>query len=196
MRRVLSSLKPSPAMAVAVAALLVASTGWAIAATSNSPVIRACANKKSGALRLASKCRHRERRVSWNVQGPAGLPGAKGKPGLRGFVGAQGITGAQGLRGATGATGPSGISGYEIVSGPPAPSSGGGADEAAAIAACPEGKNVLAGGFSSTGVENTQLFVMEDKPIGPTAWLVKTASATPTAKYEIIPWAVCATVTS
>jgi hypothetical protein len=195
MRRVLSSLKPSPAMAVGVAALLVASTGWALAATSSSPVIRACANKKTGALRVAGKCRHRERRVSWNVQGPAGLPGAKGQPGLRGFAGAQGIAGAQGLRGATGATGPSGISGYEIVSEPPVKSSGGGADEAAVIAACPEGKNVLAAGFSSTG-ENTQLFVMEDRPISPTGWFIKTASAAPTAKYEITPWTVCATVTS
>jgi hypothetical protein len=195
MRRVLSSLKPSPAMAIAVTALLVASTGWAIAATSTNPVIRACANKKTGALRLASKCRHRERSVSWNVQGPAGLPGAKGQPGVRGFAGVQGIAGAQGLRGLTGATGPSGISGYEIVSGTPVASSGGGADEASTIAACPEGKNALAAGFSSTG-ENTQLFVMEDRPLGPTAWFIKTASAAPTAKYEITPWAVCATVTS
>jgi hypothetical protein len=54
---------------------------------------------------------------------------------------------------------------------------------------------LLAAGFSSTG-ENTQLFVMEDRPISPTGWFIKTASAAATANYEITPRAVCATVTS
>jgi hypothetical protein len=95
MRRVLSSLKPSPALAVALAAALAASTGWAVAATSTSPAIRGCANKKTGALRLASKCRRSERRVSWSVRGPVGLQGlrgAAGQPGLQGVQGPKGET--------------------------------------------------------------------------------------------------------
>jgi hypothetical protein len=195
MPRKLSSLLPSRSMAVAFAALLAACGGLAVAATSSSPIIRACAKKKTGALRLASKCHRNERGLTWNITGPIGAQGPRGFNGKQGAGGTQGIAGAQGLRGLTGATGPSGISGYEIVSGPPAASSGGGADEAVTIAACPEGKNALAAGFSSTG-ENTQLFVMEDRPISPTGWFIKTASAAPTAKYEITPWAVCATVTS
>jgi hypothetical protein len=56
-------------------------------------VIRACANKKTGALRLASKCRRSERRVSWSVQGPAGLQGLRGPTGQAGLPGSKGETG-------------------------------------------------------------------------------------------------------
>ena len=89
-------LIPSPAMAVAFAALL-ASTGLALAATSNNPVIRACANKKTGALRLASKCRRSERSVSWSQRGPEGPRGT----GAVGAIGASGPQGAQGNPGPT-----------------------------------------------------------------------------------------------
>ena len=83
-------------MAISVAALLAASGGLAVAASSSGPVIRACANKKTGGLRLASKCRRGERSVSWNQVGPAG---AAGKTGATGVAGAVGATGAQGLQG-------------------------------------------------------------------------------------------------
>ena len=99
MRCRLSFLMPSPAMAVAVAALLAAGTGLAVAASSSSPVIRACANKKTGVLRLANKCRKSERSVSWNqsgVQGPQGLTGATGAPGATGAQGNEGQRGPQG----------------------------------------------------------------------------------------------------
>jgi hypothetical protein len=86
-------LIPPPAMAVALVALLAASTGWAIAATSNHPVIRACANKKTGVLRLAKRCRRRERSISWDKEG---------------------FQGPQGLTGATGATGPAGPTGEQL----------------------------------------------------------------------------------
>jgi hypothetical protein len=75
MGRKLSSLAPSPAMAISVAALLAASGGLAVAANSSGPVIRACANKRTGVLRLASKCRRGERPVSWNQIGPVGGTG-------------------------------------------------------------------------------------------------------------------------
>jgi len=100
MRHRLSLLVPSPTMAVAVAAVLVASAGLAVAATSTSvPVIRACANRRTGALRLAGRCHRNERSVSWNQTGPQG-PG--------GPTGAGGATGQQGNPGPTSDVLPSG----------------------------------------------------------------------------------------
>ena len=95
MRHRLSSLMPSPAMAVAFAALLAACTGLAVAAGSSGQVIHACANKKTGALRIAntSKCRHGELPVRWNLTGPQGLRGPAGATGATGASGAQGTPG-------------------------------------------------------------------------------------------------------
>jgi hypothetical protein len=102
MNRRARQLVPSPAMAVAFAALLAACSGLAVAASSSTPVIHACANKKSGALRLAGKCRRSERATSWSQTGPQGLRG------LPGTVGASGATGAAGAAGGRGETGPQG----------------------------------------------------------------------------------------
>jgi hypothetical protein len=91
-----SFLRGSRAMsyvAVAVVAALAAGGGWALGA-SRSGVIHACANKRTGALRLARKCkRRREGAVVWNTQGPRGLTG---QPGPKGQTGAQGQAGANG----------------------------------------------------------------------------------------------------
>ncbi|MGN6866772.1 MAG: hypothetical protein ACTHMY_00050 [Solirubrobacteraceae bacterium] len=76
---------------VGVAALVVA-TGSAMAAGSGS-AIHACAKKSNGTLRLASRCKHSENAVSWNLngvpgpQGPVGMPGAQGTPGVAGGLG-------------------------------------------------------------------------------------------------------------
>lgn len=97
MRRILFSLLPSPAMAVALAVLVAVSGGMAIAADSpNGPVIKACADKKTGALRLASKCRRSERSIRWNQIGPQGPAGLAGPTGAGGASGAAGQTGPQG----------------------------------------------------------------------------------------------------
>jgi hypothetical protein len=89
-------------MAVALATLLAATGGLAVAATSSSPVMRACANKQTGALRLAGKCRRSERSVSWNREGAQGPPGATGATGVPGTTGATGGTGGQGPQGPQG----------------------------------------------------------------------------------------------
>jgi hypothetical protein len=99
MRHRLSFLMPSPAMAIAVAALVAACCGLAVAASSSSPVIRACANKKTGALRLNTKCRRSERRISWSQTGPQGSTGARGPAGLTGATGAAGPQGKEGPQG-------------------------------------------------------------------------------------------------
>jgi hypothetical protein len=98
-------------MAVALAVLLAACGGLALAATPSSPVIKACANKRSGALRIARRCRHGERFVSWNVQGPQGNRGFTGPRGFKGATGATGATGAAGPKGTQGEQGP-GASGF------------------------------------------------------------------------------------
>jgi len=56
--------------------------------------ISACANKSTGALRIASKCAKTENPISWGKQGevgPKGDPGARGLPGLQGPAGSSAI---------------------------------------------------------------------------------------------------------
>ena len=84
-------------MAVAFTVLVAVSGGLAVAATSaGGPVIGACANKKTGALRLASKCRRNERAIRWNQTGPQGPGGPAGPAGANGTSGGAGQTGPQG----------------------------------------------------------------------------------------------------
>jgi hypothetical protein len=69
-----------------IAALLVAvavGDGWAVAASGGSK-IHACSAKKTGALRIAKKCKRSERTVTWNTQGRRG---ARGRTGPRGHTG-------------------------------------------------------------------------------------------------------------
>jgi hypothetical protein len=89
----------------ATGALVLAASGFAIAATGSSGVINACAAKRGGALRVAKKCRHTEKRVSWNRQGPAGAAGQTGQNGQPGTNGQNGQAGQNGLDGQNGAPG-------------------------------------------------------------------------------------------
>jgi hypothetical protein len=75
-----------------------ACAGVAIAANSSSGALHACANERTGALKLLThgKCKHSEREVSWNAVGPAGKPGSRGASGLQGAAGVTGVTGAAG----------------------------------------------------------------------------------------------------
>jgi hypothetical protein len=88
--------------------LLLGGGAWA-AATSFAPAIHACYSKRTGALRVASRCRRSERALSWNRVGPRGLTGRNGANGANGRNGANGATGATGGAGATGPTGPSDV---------------------------------------------------------------------------------------
>jgi hypothetical protein len=109
MRWLSSSLKPSATKAILALGLIVACSGWAAAATPSGPLVRACANKRTGALRLAGKCRRNERSVSWNQIGRQGQPGA------RGLAGATGPTGAPGPGGFSFAFGPMGDTPEQII---------------------------------------------------------------------------------
>ena len=105
----LALARRSPTLALAILALLAIFAGLAVAATStSSTVIRACANKRTGALRVSSRCHRNERPLSWNHDGPAGARGPRGLSGLRGATGATGSKGATGAKGIPGSQGPPG----------------------------------------------------------------------------------------
>jgi hypothetical protein len=102
MNRLIKSQPRSGYLVVALVAAIAAGGGWAFAAGSGG-TLHACARKKTGALRLASRCKRNERAVAWNIEGRRGAGGPRG---LRGASGGRGIPGAQG---ATGAQGPAGV---------------------------------------------------------------------------------------
>lgn len=170
MRHRLSFIMPSPAMAVAVAGLIAACSGIAVAASSSNPVIRACANKKTGALRLASKCRHSERSVSWSqkgLEGPRGLTGA---------------TGATGGTGATGPQGPSKLSAVTEVLGPEVFVEPGKFNSS--VAKCPKGTRAISGGSMVEAEQATPDIVISRAVAGRTAWALEVGS-TITNKEDI-----------
>ena len=76
----------SPSLVVSVVALVVAAGGAALAASSPSTkVIHACKNRRTGTLRIGTKCRHHERSViSWNQAGQVGPMGLQGQTGPAG----------------------------------------------------------------------------------------------------------------
>jgi hypothetical protein len=77
---------------------VLATAGTAVAVTVSAPdPINACVSKKDGELRIldpGKTCKTRsEDPLSWNVQGPQGLPGLPGTPGPQGSPGPQGEPG-------------------------------------------------------------------------------------------------------
>lgn len=83
-----------------------------VTATTNTTSVSACADKKTGALRLktAKKCKSTERSVTWSSSATSGQTGAQGPAGEQGPAGAQGIQGVQGAAGAQGSIGANGLS--------------------------------------------------------------------------------------
>lgn len=94
---------------VAFAALFLALGGTSYAVTtagfvSHSGVITACANTRSGKVRLVksgARCHRGEQRLAWNQRGFRGKTGAPGPTGKTGATGPSGATGATGLGGAS-----------------------------------------------------------------------------------------------
>jgi hypothetical protein len=104
---------------ITTVAVTLCATALASAATPAS--IKACANKKSGALRLLAKgtCTKKERALSLSQTGPAGPAGPGGAAGAPGAPGAQGPAGSPG---APGADGTQGLQGIQGATGTPDPS--------------------------------------------------------------------------
>lgn len=90
----------SPALGVSIAALVLAASGGAYAATSGSSgSIVACVHHKGGGLYVAHKCVSHDKRLQWNVAGPtgpAGRDGSSGPPGPAGNIGETGPPGSSG----------------------------------------------------------------------------------------------------
>jgi hypothetical protein len=106
-------LRPSPALAVAVIAMVFAlgGVGWA-AIPDSSGVIQGCYQKDHGQLRVIDtqehqSCKHSEVPLSWSQTGPQGATGPQGPKGDTGATGPQGPKGDTGPTGPQGATGPS-----------------------------------------------------------------------------------------
>lgn len=93
--------------------------GLSSAIAANTPQIRACADRATGALRLlaSGKCTKRERLIVWSQdgpQGPQGEPGAQGEVGPAGPAGPSGPQGPQGP-GGRGPQGPAGPQGPGVI---------------------------------------------------------------------------------
>jgi hypothetical protein len=107
-----------------------------------SETIYGCVRDHIGIVRIVgehSRCLPLERKISWNVQGPAGTPGpmgpagATGEQGLPGETGPSGIPGASGLMGSKGDTGAAGYTGSTGTTGP----AGAKGDFGAGLLVCP-----------------------------------------------------------
>jgi hypothetical protein len=96
--------------------------GVTLAQAASAPTVKACADKKTGALRLSGKCKKTEKAVSWAQQGPGGSTGPAGPLGPAGATGAGGPAGTPGPKGDTG---PSDVYTFEasadITPSPPVP---------------------------------------------------------------------------
>jgi hypothetical protein len=109
---------------VLIAALAVSGVAVASSSQGSAETVRACASKKTGALRLLrarQRCRSAETPVSWNARGLRGPAGARGAAGPAGAAGAAGPQGAPGAPGATGAQGPAGLGKGYVGPDPPDP---------------------------------------------------------------------------
>jgi type VI secretion system secreted protein Hcp len=110
-----TKLRPAKKLAVGVAVVATLGAAAALGAVlipDTSGVIHGCYDH-GGHLRVlvaGDTCHGDEQAISWNQQGPPGLPGA---------VGATGAAGPSGLPGPIGASGPPGRDGRDGVQGPP-----------------------------------------------------------------------------
>lgn len=99
------SWRLSTFVAAALAFALTLGTNLAV---SKPEGITGCVNKKTGILRIASKCNSAERSIQWSVFGPQGIQGPKGENGDRGLQGNPGLSVVSGYGSPTAFTGEEG----------------------------------------------------------------------------------------
>jgi hypothetical protein len=88
--------RPSPALIVAIVAVVIATTGFAVAKIpGKGGVIHACYEKESGALRVVNhkKCPRGSKALAWNQKGRKGSKGSRGAAGAKGDTGNTGASG-------------------------------------------------------------------------------------------------------
>lgn len=150
----------------------------AVSGDGEGQVIHACAGP-NGQLRVVAAeepCRKPETRLSWNQQGPAGLPGqngAQGEPGPRGDPGPPGPRGEQGPAGPPGARGEPG------EQGPPGPAGSRAVDGLEIVTKlsardsstwrmlgvnCPTGKVAISGGVSLSTMTTGSVALIASRP--------------------------------
>ena len=80
-------------LGVTITAVALGAVSYVSAA--NDSVLTACANKKTGVMRLLTKgsCSKSESKISWNIQGLSGTQGLQGPRGANGLDGPMGSTG-------------------------------------------------------------------------------------------------------
>jgi hypothetical protein len=101
--------------------LIAITTTFAIASTGSVKTISGCVDKKTGALRISSKCLKTETQLMWNqggIQGEVGPQGTAGLNGIDGLIGPQGPQGLQGIQGPQGLPGKDGVNGAMGPQGP------------------------------------------------------------------------------
>jgi hypothetical protein len=95
----------TPALGVAIAALVLAASGVSYAAATRSPgTISGCVHHKGGGLYVARKCARHDRRLTWSVRGLSGSRGTTGASGTPGAAGTPGTPGTPGQPGTPGAS--------------------------------------------------------------------------------------------
>jgi hypothetical protein len=157
--------------AAAVTLPLVAAAATA-AVPDASGAFHGCYLKTTGVLRVIdpassstarNHCKTTERAISWNEQGPQGLPGADGAQGPEGPAGVQGPAGEQGPAGSG-----AGLSGVELVQEiftvPPTIKG-----PLQAEMACGPGKVVLTPGYQVT-LGTGSVTLVSSSPIGTGGW--------------------------
>src|SRR4051794_23129530 len=82
--------------------------------------IHACVDLREGEIRIvkpSEPCKRDEKRLMWNVEGPAGPTGPAGPQGPTGSIGPQGPAGPQGSVGPQGLQGAEGLTGLQGAQG-------------------------------------------------------------------------------
>lgn len=180
--------RPSPALVIAIIALVFSMAGGASAAKRLITGADIKDNSLTGAdVRNGSLISADFRRGSV-PKGPAGPSGVQGPPGVAGPAGAAGAAGAQGAPG---------LSGLEVVQ---STTDADGGDKKNAAITCPSGKKAIAGGANIVGTTTDQggPFILRSAPSGDTQWAV---SANESSEFQGGSWAlrvfaVCANVAS
>jgi Collagen triple helix repeat (20 copies) len=197
--------RPSAVTLVAIVAVVIGMGGLAVATIPNPDgTVTACYQKSNGALRVVDekkRCRSGERRLTFNVKGEDGLPGAPGPTGPPGPTGSPGSpgptgpTGSPGLPGETGATGPAGFSDETIqaasVTFPVA--TAGAPNAQARTVTCPAGTpKATGGGFSIPENYWNVAVVLESRPLlGEDGWLVRIRNNGNALAIPVELYAVC-----
>lgn len=88
-----------------------------IAAAPQGDLLKVCIDKKTGAMRAASKCKTTEKLYVLGGPGPQGIQGIQGDKGDTGAQGVQGVKGDQGIQGIQGLVGERGVQGAQGFTG-------------------------------------------------------------------------------